>query len=387
MNHTVTRVPELIPSTLTNFGVPGPMVELEVSKSPPLPQSTNPMASPISLTKTQLEMESPNSGDMDLQSCTIFERDHQVSFEQEILSVIECKDPEMESIESRWRRLHDKVMASANGTWKHDPKMVPPLQQCAADLFARMYFREFNAHPKNKKYMKKGCKAILTQMKVELSSLRVWSCVYKGLEWRVYDKFGDPEEVPTPEAQPVDMERTTETLKSWNLSWNLSGTACVIHSVETEVHKPTQPNISHCLPVIARPQIIQESPPRVDAQNKPMIRLRIRIPQRQPPPPEGRVIESIDSPRPPITISVPGTDVRGLENLPFFLRYLTLRCDRSEKLWRTPCSNLYTDYTLWAPKANAPAMGKNQIGAELRKYGIYSKVFNGKRHYVGIRIK
>ena len=208
------------------------------------------MATPISLIKNKFEIESPKSGDMDPESCRIFERDHQMSFEKEILSVIECKDPEMESIESRWYRLHDKVTMSANGTWKHDPKMVPPLQQCAADLFARMYFREFNEHPKNKKYMKQGPKAILAQMKAELSSLKVWSCVYKGLEWRVYDKFGDPEEASTPTAtQPVDMELINRTLNFLNVPWKLPG-AVVSHSTPGGVQNSALPNISHSLPIL-----------------------------------------------------------------------------------------------------------------------------------------
>ena len=379
-----------------------PDVDFKASrKYHPIPtQSTTHRPTALSLMKNEFEMESPKSADMDSEMARIFERDHQPSFEKEILAIIECKNPEIESIESRWRGLRRKVLAALDLSWKHDPQMLLHLQQCAADLFARIYFREFTENPKNKKYKEQGSIAILAQMKVELSGLKVWSCVYKGLEWRVYDEFGDPEEASPPnEAEPVDMALLSRAIKSLNKPWNLSGTAVTPHGgrhpTSGGVHNPPLPNISCRLPILTRPPIVREDPPPTagaEVPKKAPIRLKIRIPPRQAPV-EG-VVETPQSltrahklPTQPTVIPTPGTDVRGLEKLPFFLRFLALRCDRSDKLWRTLCTDVYADYAFWAPKANAPVMGKNQIGAELRKHGIYSQVFSGRRYYVGIRLK
>ena len=427
MDSKVIYVPEMsLTETIADPHILLPEVDSRTSrKYHPTPSESTTALSPM---KNEFQMESPKSADMDCQKAQLFERDHQMRFEKEILSVIESKDPKVESIESRWHGLLDKVMMTADRTWKHDPKMLPHLQRCAADLFARMYLREFTDNPENQSYKKQGSKAILAQMRVELSGLKVWSCVYKGLEWRVYDKFGDPEEVSTPtEAQPVDIARLSRTVKSLNKPWNLSGTAVTPHGgshpTSGGVHNPPLPNIRHSLPVLTRPPIVREDPPiipegpppvgRVEVPKKTPIRLKIRIPHRQPPPPTGpraddptmpsltpsrvggftgRVVETPEIPEltgevptQPTIIPTPGT--RGLEHLPFFLRFLTLRCDRSDKLWRTLCTDVYADYAFWAPKANAPTMGKIQIGTELGKYGIYSKTFNRRRYYVGIKLK
>jgi hypothetical protein len=417
----------------------------------PGPSTWGPTAA--SLMKNESEMESPKSADMDPDMVQLFEKDHQTDFEKEILAVIESKNPEVDSIESRWHSLQRKVMIAADG-WTREPKMLPYLQQCAADLFARMYFREFTTNLENEEYIEQGSKAILAQMRIELSGLKVWSCVYKGMEWRVYDEFGDPEEASPPnEAEPVDIARLSRTIKFLNKPWNLSGTAVTPHGgshpTSGGVHNPPLPNINCRLPVLTRPPIVRENPrptdplapltpsrvggftAAVEVPKKTPIRLKIRIPQRQPPPPTGPlahppreeraddptmpslppsrgVVETPEIPeltgevpRPsrgaprtsfsggvptqPTIIATPGT--RGLEHLPFFLRFLTLRCDRSDKLWRTLCTDVYADYAFWAPKANAPTMGKIQIGTELGKYGIYSKPFNRRRYYVGIKLK
>lgn len=405
-------------------------------KSYPAPsESTVQGHTALALMKNGLEMESPKSADLDLEMAQVFERDHQMSFEKDILSVIESKNPEAESIQSRWHRLEDEVTMTASRSWIHRPTILPHLQQCAADLFARMYFREFTTNLDNEEYIEQGSNAILAQMRLELRGLKLWSCVYKGLEWRVYDKFGDPEEdASTPTAtQPVNIARLSRTIKSLNKPWNFSGTAVTPHGgshpTSSVVHNPPLPNIRHSLPVLTRPPIVREDPPiipqspppvgRVDVAKKTPIRLKIRIPQRQAPPPVGRVevpkktlkipipqcqpqppmggftggvVETPEIPEltgevptQPTIIPRPGT--RGLEHLPFFLRFLTLRCDRSDKLWRTLCTDVYADYAFWAPKANAPTMGKIQIGTELGKYGIYSKTFNRRRYYVGIKLK
>ena len=371
-------------------------------------ESTTPGHTALALKKNGLEMESPKSADMDSEMAQLFEKDHQMGFEKNILSVMESKNSETESVQSRWHRLQDEVTMTASRSWIHRPKMLPYLQRCAADLFARMYFREFTTNLDNEEYIEQGSNAIRAQMRLELRGLKLWSCVYKGLEWRVYDKFGDPEEdASTPTAtQPVDIARLSRTIKSLNKPWDLSGTAVTPHGgshpTPGGVHNPPLPNIRHSLPVLTRPPIVREDPPiipegpppvgRVEVPKKTPIRLKIRIPQRQPPPPTGGVVETPEIPQftgevptQPTIIPTPGT--RGLEHLPFFLRFLTLRCDRSDKLWRTLCTDVYADYAFWAPKANAPTMGKIQIGTELGKYGIYSKTFNRRRYYVGIKLK
>ena len=359
--------------------------------------------------KNEVQMESPKSAEMDPEAAKLFEEDHQTSFEREVLSILECKDASREPIGLRWCQLQDGLQVKFNHHYGHVPEIVPYLKQCAGELFARVYFREFIENPKNKKHKEQGSRAILAQMKTELQGLKLWSCVFRGLEWRVYEQFGDPDEgqsTPT-DTQPVDIEHIGTTLNNFDLSWrfNPSGLPAEQGGPRKspgqflragEVHKPPLPNIRHSLPIVNRPvdcgppaAKALEGLPQTEVVKKTPIRLKIRIPHRRPaagiPTSECPTEASLLSQ--PTIVPTPGTNVGGLENLPYFQRFLTLRCDRSQGHWRTLCTNLYADYALWAPKANAPVMGKNQIGAELRKYGIYSQPFNRKRYYVGIRLK
>lgn len=363
--------------------------------------------------KNEVQMESPKSAEMDPEIEKLFEKDHQTNFEKEVLSILECKEASQEPIGVRWCQLQNSLQERFNHHYGHVPEIVPYLKQCAGELFARVYFREFIANPKNTKHKEQGSKAILTRMRTELQGLKLWSCVFRGLEWRICDKFGDPdEEESTPvETRSVDMERIGTTFKNFNLSWALPGTTSHweesrgigvpgSYSTAGAVHKPPLPNISHSLPILSRPSDCNTptAAAHSEAVKKTPIRLKIRIPHRQPsaPIPDDRSRSELESSCvatealsliQPTIIPTPGTNVNGLENLPYFLRFLNLRCDRSDKLWRTLCTDLYADYALWARKVNAPAMGKIQIGIELRNYNIYSRVFNGKRYYVGVRLK
>jgi hypothetical protein len=426
---------------------------------PTLPTSTTWNVTALSLMKNKTEIGSPTSPDMDYETALMFERDHQMGFEKDILSVIECKNSEAESIESRWYGLQDKVMMTVNGTWKHDPKMLPHLQQCAADLFARMYFREFNDNPKNLKYKTQGSKAILAQMKVELSGIKVWSCVFRGLEFRVYDKFGDPEEESTPDQIPMfDIQGARQAFKNWNLSWTLPGTTSHIEEsppleiattysvltsqsevrehesqgilTETRVDKSPLLNINNRLPILKprtrlpntevpsrsdkwfpevgpptlgrdnsllherspEPQITVDptptDPPQTEVQRKTPIRLKIRIPQRQP-----SVVETSEHPRvdipvyPPIqtesanlNMATPAVDL--FATVPeYFMEFFHTQCLKCHDTWKTPSTEFYKAYETWRFRAKAPKMGKNSIGAALKKLGIVTKYIHGQTYY------
>lgn len=146
----------------------------------------------LSLMKNEVQMESPKSAEMDPETAKLFEEDHQTSFEREVLSILECKDASREPIGLRWCQLQDGLQIRFNHHYGHMPVIVPYLKQCAGELFARVYFREFIENPKNKKHKEQGSRAILAQMKTELQGLKLWSCVFRGLEWRVYEQFGIP---------------------------------------------------------------------------------------------------------------------------------------------------------------------------------------------------
>jgi len=233
-------------------------------------------------------------------------------------------------------------------------------------------------------------------MKTELQGLKPWSCIYLSLEWRVYDHFGDPEDEESKlnETPVNNTELISRAFKSLNLSWDLTGD----YQTKNPAHKLllAGPNINHNLPILtSQSQVIPSNPdlsgvaraarglegPSVAEVSK-TARIRLRIPI--PPPQNSTGIPLLTR---ATIIPTPGINVNGFESLPYFLRFLTLRCDRSHGLWRTLCTDLYADYALWAPKANAPAIGKIQIGIELHNYNIYSRVFNGKRYYVGVRLK
>ena len=407
-----------------------PGVDFQASRKyhPELPGPSTRGDTALSLMKKESEMESPRSADIDHDMAQLFERDHQMHFEKEILAVIECKNPEVESIESRWHGLQRKVMITANG-WGNEPKMLPYLQQCAADLFARMYFREFTENPKNKKYMKQGSNAILAQMKVQLRGLKLWSCVYKGLEWRVYDKFGDPEEeqsTPTG-TTPVDIARLGRTIESLNKPWKLPRTADS-HSVEAASVPPPLPNISCRLPVLTRPSnppIIHKDPPptvEVEVPKKTPIRLRIRIPQRQPPvietsqsltrihevptQPTAPIIYASEPPRveipvhPPVPTESANPIVDNSATVPdYFINFYNQRCVKVTSDYRMRSTDFYKAYDAWRVGDRRPVIGKQEIVDERgpkiakKKIGEYLKNLNiriQKSHsktYYYIRLK
>ena len=387
-----------------------PELDFQASRKshPELPGPSTWRPTAVSFMKNEFEMESPKSADMDPDIARLFQKDHQTHFEKEILSVIECKNPETESIESRWHSLQRKVIISADG-WKDEPKMLPHLQQCAADLFARMYYREFTDNPKNKKYSKKGSKAILAQMKTELNRLKVWSCVYKGLEWRVYDKFGDPEEVSTSPtgSSPVDMELLKKTIGYLNDPWKHLSTTVTSqggsHSTPDEVHPPL-PNINHSLPILphtASPVIIpQDRPPPYfgryegteihppQGERKPTIKLKVKIPQRQPLVIQTEQISTENIQlyvpvHPPILEQFVELLVDKSATIPdYFIDFYNQRCVKVASDYRMQSTDFYKAYDDWRRVGDkAPKIAKRKIGEYLKNLNIRIQESNSKTYY------
>lgn len=230
--------------------------------------------------------------------------------------------------------MQDDLQSEFSHRYGHILEIIPHFKRCAGELFARVYLREFVENPENAEHRKKGSSAILARMKTELQGLKLWSCIYRSLEWRVYDQFCDPEdEESNPNETPINnTELISRVFKSLNLSWDLTGD----YQAKNPAHKLllAGPNINHNLPIltslsevispnpdlpaVARAALGLEGPPVAKVSRTARIRLRIRIP----PPQNSTGIPSLTQ---PTIIPTPGINVNRFEGLPYFLRFLTLR--------------------------------------------------------------
>lgn len=329
------------------------------------------------------------------------------------------------------------------GNLERGIEMIPHYKQSAGRIFARTYFMEFIKDSKNKKHLNKTPKAILTLIKQELASLDLWSCVHRALEMYVYDHFGAEEDSSSDETPHHDVEATRAFLKSINVPWNLNqslgdtptktpplpnliakgpdprsaseGRTSTLPLVnDGKVSSPLKPqgfNIKSQLPVIQAPQlpvisiphdttpvgapILQSSTVRPSGSDQPKtvtvpptrIRLKIRrgptAPVAEVPPVEALPLIPIPTP------CVAGVETSSSAQSPsgsaavpgHFMDFYHTQCLKNRDDCQTLNADFYRAYENWRIRAKAPPMGKNSIGAALKKLGIVIKHTNGKTYY------